>query len=72
MKRRKLPPDKRLNWRDPNMPVLRPAMAPDDTEYKPYEFGSDWIQQYHKRAMAGLRVEPEWRDDPSYFWAKKK
>lgn len=38
MRRRKLPPDKRLNWRDPDMPVLRPAMAPGDKVYKPYEW----------------------------------
>ena len=70
MRRKKLPPDKRLDWRDPNMPVLRPAMTEGDTEYKPYEFRADWIQRYHQHAMTAPRMELMWRDDPSYFWAR--
>ena len=70
--RRKLPPDKRLDWRDTDMPVLRPAMAEGDTEYKPYEFRPEWIQKYHQHAMTAPRVEPTWKNDPSYNWAEKK
>lgn len=68
MKRKRLPPDKRLDWRDPNMPVLRPAMAEGDIEYKSYEFRSDWIQKYHQNAMNSPRQEPMWKDDTSYNW----
>lgn len=72
MRRKKLPPDNRLDWRDPEMPVLRPAMAEGDKEYKPYEFRQDWIQKYHQNAMTAPRVEPTWDKDPSYNWAEKK
>lgn len=72
MKRKRQPPDMRLNWRDPDMPVIRPAMAPDDKEYKPYEFKPDWIQKYHEHAMTAPRVEPTWDKDPSYNWGKKR
>ena len=72
MKRRKKFIDKRLNWRDPDMPVLRIAKKEGDTEYKPYEFRADWIQLYHKNAMNSYRIEPTWKNDPSYFWAKDK
>lgn len=68
MRRKKLKPDTRLDWRDPNMPVLRPAMAPGDTKYKPYEFRSDWITKYHQNAMISPRMEPTWKYDPSYNW----
>ena len=72
MKRRKKFIDKRLDWRDPNMPVLRIAKPDNDpnAEWSVYPFPSDMIHEYHKRAMNSPRQEPMWSDDPSYWWAK--
>lgn len=73
-RRKRLPPDTRLDWRDSNMPVLRIA-KPDNTanaEWGVYPFPSDMIHNYHKYAMTAPRVEPMWKDDPSYFWARDK
>lgn len=74
MRRKKLPPDKRLNWRDSNMPVLRIA-KPDNNpnaEWGVYEFPADMIQRYHQHNMIIPRSEPMWKDDPSYWWARDK
>jgi len=66
--------DTRLDWRDPNIPVLRIAKPQNDPNAKwgVYEFPSDMIHNYHKRAMDSPRVEPTWKYDPSYWWARDK
>ena len=73
MKRRKKFINKRLNWRDPNMPVLRIARPENGVgDWDVYPFPSDMIHRYHQYAMTIPRMEPEWRNDPSYFWARDK
>lgn len=73
-RRKRLPPDKRLKWRDPNMPVLRIAKPHDNpnAEWGVYEFPADMIHNYHQRAMLTPRHEPTWQYDPSYWWARDK
>jgi hypothetical protein len=72
--RKRLPPDNRLDWRDPNMPCLRIAKPENDPNapWGVYPFPPDTIHEYHKRAMVSPRIEPTWKYDPSYFWNKKK
>lgn len=71
--------DKRLNWRDPNMPVLRMAKARLSNgqyadEFTMQEVEPKHVQEYHDwKYRAGLLdAFPSYKDDPSYFWSKKK
>lgn len=58
-RRRRNEPDKRLDWRDPDMPVLRAmdtgmeAMTPEDE--------SKYSQMVMRKS-----IEPDWRNDPTY------
>lgn len=74
MRKKRLPTDERLDWRNPNMPVLRIAKPDNDpnAEWGIYEFPADMIHNYHIRNMYTPRQEPMWRDDLSYWWAKNK
>lgn len=64
-RRRTREPDKRLDWRDPNMPVLRAmdtgmeALSPEDES------------AYSADVMA-RSLEPTWRNDPTYNLAKRQ
>lgn len=64
-RRRQREPDKRLDWRDPNMPVLRAmdtgmeALSPEDES------------AYSQDVMA-RSIEPTWRNDPTYNLAKRR
>lgn len=59
VRRRSKAPDRRLDWRDPDMPVLRAMttgmeeMAPDDES----AYSADVMQR---------SLEPNWRNDPTY------
>jgi len=75
LRRNKLPPDKRLDWRDPNMPVLcigRKANEPDAPmtlqEVKP-ELVQEFYRWNIKQPNPG---KPHYTDDPSYWWSKKR
>ena len=71
MRRRKLPPDTRLDWRDPDMPLLcrhqgeviklSPEEAQSDASYS--MMGYDWNPE-------GDRLN--WRNDPLYHAARKR
>ena len=62
MRRQKPPPDLRLNWRDPNMPVLGKSGRPI-----PHE------KMVVKAQMAlELSAEPTWRNDPTYNLRKDR
>lgn len=62
MNRRHLPPDNRLDWRDPEMPVLGKFGRPIDHN------------KLHQ--LAQVRVEqandPDWRNDPTYNLRRSK
>lgn len=61
MKRRPLPPDTRLDWRDPNMPVLGKSGRP-----------IDHTKMVVKANMAlELSTEPNWKNDPTYHMKRK-
>ena len=66
MKRRHLP-DTRLDWRDPNMPVLRLNNKGQFVEVDP-----EFIQQYYDRKINSIDyVAPHYKNDPTYFLKKK-
>lgn len=69
MRRRKLPPDKRLDWRDPDMPVLDDGVKKTPEQFK-------WERTRSFIAATGTFAKkhfPDWKDDPGYFgWKKKK
>jgi hypothetical protein len=65
--KRKLPPDKRLNWRDINMPVLRL-----NNSRKMIEVTPDYIKYYYEQKLANpFYNAPSWRNDPTYNLKKK-
>jgi len=67
IKRRKLPPDTRLDWRDPDMPVLRIAKSGGMMLVAP-----EWINNYHATKIASpYYTAPHYKDDPSYWWSRK-
>jgi hypothetical protein len=61
MKRRRLPPDTRLDWRDPNMPVLGKSGRPI-AHYK---------MQLKAQMSMDLSTAPSWRSDPTYNSKRK-
>lgn len=68
MKRRRLPPDTRLDWRDPNMPVLRNyLMANGETKT---QIDADYEHRYRAHSVATSNY-PSWRDDPTYNSKRK-
>lgn len=65
---RRKPPDTRLNWRDPDMPLLKLGYRNDLLvlfEVPPYK-----VQQHYEMKMRN-HPAPTWKDDPSYNWKKK-
>lgn len=69
MRRRRLPPDTRPNWRDPNMPLVRDYTFRDGrkvTEVTP-EFEQEW-----RRMCMDLNQAPNWRHDPTYNLRKDR
>ena len=64
--RRRLPPDNRLDWRDPNMPALeRRFRSPEEITR---------LAKTRLEASFGPRASryfPDYKNDPSYDWAKK-
>lgn len=61
-RRRPLPPDTRLDWRDPEMPVLGKSGRPI-----PHE------KMVLKATMAlELSIEPNYRNDPTYNLRKDR
>lgn len=58
-RRRNKEPDRRLDWRDPDMPVLR-AMTTGMEEMTPED-----ESEYSRNVML-LSLEPHWRNDPTY------
>jgi len=54
--------DNRLNWRDPNMPVLRL-----NNKHQMIEVDPDWIRQYYDQKINSPGYgAPSWRNDPTY------
>lgn len=67
-RRRKLPPDTRLDWRDHDMPVLRL-----NEQRQMIPVAPDWINNYYLAKIASpYYTAPHYKNDPSYWWSRKK
>ena len=67
MKRSK--PDVRLNWRDPNMPVLR--LGYPHNKLIVMEVKPEKVKAYYEQKMLN-HPAPHYKNDPTYFLKKKK
>jgi hypothetical protein len=65
-KRRRLPPDTRLNWRDPNMPVYMNSNSRGMILCTP-----EFAQEISRKRMAYIPA-PDWRSDPTYDLANRR
>ena len=71
MRKRKLQPDTRLDWRDPNMPVLRKGYY--HNKIVVFEVDPAKVHKYYIDKMNDPNyVAPQWKDDPTYFLNKRK
>jgi hypothetical protein len=71
-RRRNREPDTRLNWRDPDMPVLRPW---EDRWGKVYirEIPPEEESEYCTSMVNNNNPNaPSWRNDPTYNLAKRR
>lgn len=66
--RKRLPPDRRLDWRDPNMPVLRPYKMADGTRKEIVD--PDYERRYREHLMQSA-VQPRYQSDPTYNLRRK-
>ena len=65
MRRKHLQPDKRLDWRDKNMPCVR--LAKIDGKWIMTEIKSEDIQKYYQRKLENnSTIEPNWKEDSTY------
>lgn len=76
MKRRRLEPDQRLDWRDPNMPVLalveyrHPHLPPKRVMEA---VTPERMSQFARNSFAIIHpLFPNWRNDPTYDLAKRR
>lgn len=75
MRRRRLPPDKRLDWRDPDMPVLRRMEHPMTGEPFLGPVPPKDEQDYHAGKMRDPqydRAYPSYSRDPVYDLKRKR
>lgn len=69
MKRRRLPPDIRPNWRDPNMPVLRDYVMNDGSKRTIVD--QDYERRYREHLME-ISTNPKYSKDPTYDLKKQR
>lgn len=67
MKRQR--PDTRLDWRDPNMPVLREYRMGDGSVK--HLVDPNYEQRYRDMLVHSAST-PSWRDDPTYNLKRQK
>jgi len=59
---------KRLDWRDPDMPVIRAYRFQDDCTR--IEFDPEYERRYREHMMQ-VASQPSWRKDPTYNLKRK-
>lgn len=72
---RKPKPDKRLDWRNPNMRLVREYVITDDFGFvkeRGTELVKPEIVKAEARVSLKLSDEPSWRFDPSYHWGRNR
>jgi hypothetical protein len=72
VKRRRLPPDTRPNWRDPQMPVTRDYHFGDGSRKTAVD--PDYERRYREMLMQTNPEStfPSWRNDPTYNMRKDR
>lgn len=63
------PPDTRLSWRDPNLPVLRDYRMVDGTIRTTID--PDYERRYREMLME-TSTQPSWKSDPTYNMRRKR
>ncbi len=66
---RRLPPDHRLPWRDPAMPVLRDYKMADGSTRNVVD--PDYERRY-REMLVETSQEPSWKNDPTYSMKRKR
>lgn len=69
MKRKPLPPDTRLDWRDPEMPVLRDYKM-GNGEHRTI-VDHDYEHRYREHMMEAA-PHPDYHNDPTYHLRKDR
>lgn len=72
-RRRERYEDRRLDWRDPQMPVIREYTMRNGE--RKIIVDADYEHRYREHLMEVERVEcryPDWRSDPTYNLRRKK
>lgn len=69
MRRRRLGPDLRPNWRDPEMPVMRDYKMGDGTTKTLVD--PDYERRYREFLMS-ISEQPKYDDDPTYHLKKQR
>lgn len=68
---RRLRPDTRLSWRDPDMPVLRDYKMGDGSRKNLVD--PDYERRYREFMITACGDQyPSWRNDPTYNLRKKR
>lgn len=71
MKRHKLPPDSRLDWRDSNMPVFVRVLDPRDNSVKIIPVPPEKVSAFYAAKLRDpYYTAPQYKNDPSYWWGK--
>lgn len=70
MKRRRLPPDTRPNWRDPQMPCTRDYTMRDGTHMTNVD--PDYERRYREFLLSIDEEHPNYRSDPTYDLKKQR
>lgn len=69
MKRRKLPPDTRPDWRDPALPCIRDYRFGNGERRT--EIAPDYERRYREMLME-TTTQPDWKSDPTYHLRKDR
>lgn len=69
MRKRKLPPDTRPDWRDPNMPLTRNYLMGDGS--RKTNVDPEYERRFREMLVA-TSTEPSWRQDPTYNMRRKR
>lgn len=68
MKRKKQKPDTRLDWRDPEMPVIDDGVVKTPNQFQ-HERNRNLIRS--SIGPTSNKLMPEWKNDPTYDLRKK-
>lgn len=71
LKRARNQPDKRLDWRDPNMPVLMRVSYDKGQTFQLCEIEPVAVQKYYEQKII-VNSSPSWRYDETYDMKRRK